>query len=263
MPEGHTVHRTARHFREHFAGQFVEVSSPQGRFSDAALITGSKLLGAQAIGKQLFLEFEPAVLRIHLGIYGKWLFQEVLDQTPEPVGAVRARFRALHNVADVRGPNACQLIDQKAYEALIERLGPDPLRPDPESLSERKFVTNVLGSQRPIGVLLMDQNIVAGIGNVYRAELLFRAGLDPYRPGKSHSIEQISALWQDAVHLMEIGAKTGIMLTREGHLRPKTSLEERYYVYKREGLSCRNCDSTVAIGLMATRKLYWCPGCQP
>ncbi|MFM1950481.1 MAG: hypothetical protein RL418_168 [Actinomycetota bacterium] len=258
MPEGHTVHRTARHFQKNFVGQVVAVSSPQGRFTDAGLISGTRLLSAKAIGKQLFLNFEPAILRIHLGIYGKWRFEN-FESVPEPVGLVRARFLAGNELADLRGPTACELLDSQQLAVVEAKLGPDPL--DPKADAER-FISRVLRSQTPIGQLLMDQSVIAGIGNVYRAELLFRAGINPYTPGKLLQAEQVLNLWLDAVSLMPLGVRTGLMLTREGFLKAKTLKADRYYVYKREGLPCRECGGNVAIDLMATRKLYFCPNCQ-
>lgn len=262
MPEGHTVHRTAGEFRKRFQGKRVEVSSPQGRFTDSSLISGSKLLTASAWGKQLFLEFEPAILRIHLGIYGKWKFEGFESVAPEPKGAVRARFLADSMLADLRGPTACELVSQEQFSALTKRLGPDPLRPDPTGAEESRFVQRVMRSTTAIGILLMNQEVLAGVGNVYRAELLFRAGINPHTPGKLLTEEQITGIWRDAVALMPLGVKTGVMLTRDGFLKGKPKLEDRYYVYKRQGLACRSCQSAVSIELMATRKLYYCANCQ-
>ena len=262
MPEGHTVHRTAGEFRKKFQGREVAVSSPQGRFTDAALIDGTKLLSAWAWGKQLFLEFEPATLRIHLGIYGKWRFESHEGELPEPRGQVRARFSNADFLADLRGPTACELVDADRLEDVKSKLGPDPLRPDPNGDGLERFVAKVARSSAPIGQLLMNQSVLAGVGNVYRAELLFRAGINPHRPGKNLTREQIAGLWLDAVALMPLGVKTGLMLTREGYLQGRPKKDVRYYVYKREGLPCRECGTSVVIELMATRKLYYCAQCQ-
>jgi endonuclease-8 len=259
MPEGHTVHRTANHFKKHFVGEQVLVTSPQGRFSDSKLVTGTKLLAAQAIGKQLFLKFEPAILRIHLGIYGKWQFSQVTE-LPDPKGAVRARFVSGSNLADLRGPTACELLTKEQYLQVLSRLGPDPLD---SSADMARFVDKVGRSSVSIGQLLMDQSVISGIGNVYRAELLFRANLNPHTPGKLVPREVVEAIWNDAAELMPLGVKTGFMLTRDGFLKAKTKKDDRYYVYKREGLSCRECGNLISIEVMATRKLYFCAACQP
>lgn len=263
MPEGHTVHRTAAQFRKNFKGELVEVTSPQGRFTDAAVISGSKLVTAEAWGKQLFLHFEPAVLRIHLGMYGKWEWSSFEDQPKDPVGQVRARFVAANRLADLRGPTACELVLRGSLEELTTKLGPDPLRPDPKGLEKQRFVERVSRSKVAIGQLLMDQSVLAGVGNVYRAELLFRANLSPFTKGEQIPIELVEKLWDDAAALMQIGVKKGIMLTRDGFLRGMPKKDDRYYVYKREGKSCRECGNEVSITLMATRKLYWCAQCQP
>jgi endonuclease-8 len=259
MPEGHTVHRTANHFNKKFAKAQVSVSSPQGRFSDSSLIDGTKLISAKAIGKQLFLFFEPAILRIHLGIYGKWQFSE-FSELPEPKGQVRARFINGNQLADLRGPTACDLLTGDQYQQVLDRLGPDPLD---ASSDKQRFLDKVARSSVTIGQLLMDQSVISGIGNVYRAELLFRANLNPHTPGKLVPKEVVKAIWDDAVALMPLGVKTGYMLTREGFLTAKTKKVDRYYVYKREGLPCRECGNSISIEILATRKLYFCNGCQP
>jgi len=259
MPEGHTVHRTAGQFRKHFQGQPVTVTSPQGRFTDASAISGTKLLRAEAWGKQLFLTFEPAVLRIHLGIYGKWGWSA---SPVEPKGQVRARFQSAGQLADLRGPTACELLDFDEVGPLTAKLGPDPLRPDIDGSERSRFVERVSRSRVSVGQLLMDQSVLAGVGNVYRAELLFRAGINPYTPGATIPAELVGQVWDEAVQLMSIGVKRGIMLTREGHLKGQVKKDDRYYVYKREGLPCRECGKEISLAIMATRKLYWCGVCQ-
>lgn len=264
MPEGHTVHRTANDFNKMFAGQAITITSPQGRFnSEAKLISGQVLLRAKAIGKQLFLEFENQLtLRIHLGIYGKWSFVQLFDGLPQPVGQVRARFVSATHMADLRGPTVCEVISKPEALEVEKRLGPDPLNPNPKGIQEQRFIQRVQQSKTPIGLLLMNQDVISGIGNVYRAEILFRAGISPHRAGTSLSLEEIRAIWADAVDLLKVGVKTGFMITRDELRTKNPDKSERNYVYKREGIPCRNCGTNVSIEIMAARKLYWCVGCQ-
>lgn len=264
MPEGHTVHRTANEFSNLFAGSEVTVSSPQGRFSAGAkLISGRVLVKAKAIGKQLFLEFDNGLtLRIHLGIYGKWSFKKHQGELPEAVGQVRARFVNHNHCADLRGPTVCEVISKAEVKAVEKRLGPDPLNPNPKGQQEQRFVDKVQSSKTAIGLLLMNQDVISGIGNVYRAEILFRAGLSPHRPGSTLTEQEIRAIWADAVDLLKVGVKTGHMITRDELRAKKPNKADRNYVYKREGMSCRNCGTNVSIEIMATRKLYWCVSCQ-
>jgi endonuclease-8 len=262
MPEGHSVHRTAKQFQKLFVGKTTFVTSPQGRFTDASLVSGQKLTKAEAWGKQLLLHFETAAVRVHLGIYGKWGFKQFEDTPLEPYGAVRARFMAANQVVDLRGPTACEITAFSEIPVLFDRLGPDPLRPDPKGLSQEKFVSRVLSSKVAIGQLLMDQSVLAGVGNVYRAELLFRSQLNPYTPGNQLAEETVAGIWTDVVQLMPLGVRTGLMLTRDGYLMGRPKKDDRYNVYKREGLPCRDCGQPISIALMQARKLYWCAKCQ-
>jgi endonuclease-8 len=262
MPEGHTVQRTANEFNEHFQGKKIKVDSPQGRFaSEAKLINNRVLVQARAIGKQLFLDFDNGLTcRIHLGIYGKWRFTSQKDK--ELPGQVRARFFTKEFLADLRGPTVCEVIDSKSVKLVEQRLGPDPTNPDPRKTELARFVYRVSNSKSPIGLLLMNQDVVSGIGNVYRAELLFRAGISPHIPGNELEETAIKALWVDAVKLMKVGVATGFMITRDELAKKNPVKAERNYVYKREGEKCLRCGALVAIEMMNSRKLYWCPGCQ-
>ena len=260
MPEGHTVHRIANRFSKDFKNQRVKVLSPQGRFTDAPLVSGKKLTEAQAFGKQLFLFFGKDIIRIHLGIYGKWSFQNFETRTPEPKGQVRARFIVPELLADLRGPTACEVIDQDGFEQSFKKLGPDPIRNEKDSLD--RFLNKAGGSNRTIAELLMDQSVIAGIGNVYRAELLYRARLNPMLSGKKVPEDILNSIWIDATNLMPIGVRTGLMLTRDGFLKGRPNLDDRYYVYKRAGEMCRECGGRISMELLVGRKLYWCKRCQ-
>jgi endonuclease-8 len=194
--------------------------------------------------------------------------QDVLSDMPdifphEPVGAVRVRLLTHDTVADLRGPTACEVQTPDQVDASMAKLGPDPLVDD-QSLGEERFVSVIRKKPTAVALLLMDQSVVSGIGNVYRAELLFRARLDPHTPGKLVSEEALRALWQDWCRLLVIGVKTGQMLTRD-KLSPAAARNEftrradRYWVYHREGLPCRVCGTSILVEELGGRKLYWCP----
>jgi len=185
---------------------------------------------------------------------------------PEPVGAVRVRLLTEAAVADLRGPTACEVLDDAQVRTVIDRLGPDP-ELDASEAAEERVVSAVRRKQTPIGQLLMDQSVVSGIGNVYRAELLFRARLNPHTPGKAVPEETVRGLWRDWVHLLAIGVRTGQMMTMDNlspadYAKAMASRDDRHWVYKREGLPCRVCGTNIAMQLLASRKLYWCPYCQ-
>ncbi len=184
----------------------------------------------------------------------------------EPVGQVRVRLLSDTVVADLRGPTACEVLDPAQVETAMARLGPDP-ELDSSIEARDRFTSVVRRKPTPIARLLMDQSVVSGIGNVYRAEMLFRARLNPHAPGKSLSLDTVHALWTDWAYLLHIGIETGQMMTRDDLTgadltRAMRRRADRHWVYKREGLPCRICGTHIALEEMSARKLYWCPSCQ-
>jgi endonuclease-8/formamidopyrimidine-DNA glycosylase len=185
---------------------------------------------------------------------------------PEPVGQVRVRLLNDAVCADLRGPTACEVLTPAEVDAVIQKLGPDPANANSEA-EKRRFVERAQKKKTPIGLVLMDQAVVAGIGNVYRAEMLFRAGLDPHTPANQLSNEQLEQLWDDWAHLLEIGITVGQMVTIDGlkgdeYVRALEERDERHWVYKREGTPCKRCGTNITLEEFGARKLYWCPGCQ-
>ena len=266
-------------------------------------------------------------LRVHLGLYGAWTFagdgsSAVVHaigaprkrigerdsvparplaalatsdddwEPPAPRGAVRVRLVGEHAVADLTGPTACEVVSGDEVRAVEARLGPDPIREDPPPAGgPGRFVAAVRRSRTSVGQLLMNQDVVAGVGNIYRAEALFRAGLDPLTPGRDVPAATLRAVWDDLVVLMRDGATTGaIVTTRPGDREPDVGAhpgtpartgpgrpgvrqntdgtagsvpaDQAFYVYHRDGLPCRVCGTPVLMKDLAGRKLYWCPTCQ-
>jgi len=182
---------------------------------------------------------------------------------PEPVGQVRVRLLTDKACADLRGPTACEVQTIDEVDRTIAKLGPDPMVDDIAE-GEERFTAVVRKKPTPIALLLMDQSVVSGIGNVYRAELLFRARLDPYRPGREVPEETVRELWRDWVHLLRIGVETGQMLTMddldpEAYRKALASRDDRHWVYHRTGEPCRVCGTNIVMAELGGRKLYWCP----
>ncbi|MFD7237876.1 Fpg/Nei family DNA glycosylase [Streptomyces syringium] len=267
MPEGHTIHRLAADHRDLFAGRPARVSSPQGKFADsAALLDGRVLETAEAHGKHLFLGFAATGwVHIHLGLFGKLGFGT--GQAPPPTATVRLRLANPAAYADLRGPTTCALITDGEKQAIHDRLGPDPLRSgdDPDKAWRR-----ISKSRTTIAALLMDQKVIAGVGNVYRAEVLFRHGIDPYRPGRDLTRSEWDAIWADLVALM----REGVRNNRIDTVRPEHTPEAmgrpprvddhggEVYVYRRAHLPCHICDGEIRTAELAARNLFWCPACQ-
>lgn len=189
---------------------------------------------------------------------------------PEPVGAVRLRIDNGRVAADLAGPTRCEVLSPEEVEQVVDRLGPDPLdhESDPKAL-RRAFIDGVRSSKRPIGELVMDQSVIAGVGNIYRAEGLFRQGISPNRRGANVSAQRLGALWDDYVGLLERGVEEGRITTVRPEDRPDFEVVEesdpealRWYVYHRSGRKCLVCGEEVSEKEVQSRRLFWCATCQ-
>ena len=185
---------------------------------------------------------------------------------PEPRGQVRVRLLNETVCADLRGPTACEVLTPAEVEAVLDRLGPDPAN-DSSPAEMQRFIERAQKKKTPIGLVLMDQSVVAGIGNIYRAEMLFRAQLNPHTPANSLDRSVFEELWRDWAHLLEIGIEVGQMMTIDGlegdaYTRALIDRDERHWVYKFEGQPCKRCGANIVLEEMGNRKLYWCAGCR-
>lgn len=288
MPEGHVIHRLAGEFTRIFGTQRLHITSPQGRFAtEAALVDGSRLERAEAFGKHLFLHFDAAsdehIIYIHLGLIGHLRFED----REKVWGQIRLRIETLDNdgssgssssenagsedvtnlAANLRGPQWCRLITDEEYAITVGKIGEDPIRDD---ANPRQVWAKVQRSKRSIGSLLMDQKLFAGVGNIYRAEVLFRHQQSPFTPGNAIDRSVFFAMWEDLVVLMRQGVVDGeINTVRDEHTpevmhRPARDDEHggEVYVYRRAGDDCYVCGSDIAMKAYEGRNLFWCPTCQ-
>ena len=311
MPEGNEIHRWAERHEAAFVGKVVRVDGPQGRFTDSAVLDGRKLQRVMAVGKHLGYDFgRDRILHVHLGLQGD--FTEGAGALPEVKGALRLRMwneaalkRAIPKTGvpgvstrlvskrhgwyseddgtghieaekvawiELRGPMDCTVYSQQEWERLLGRLGPDPLNRD----GGEKAIEKIRKSKKLIGALLMDQSVMAGIGNIFRAELLFRARVSPFVAGKDVAEEALQEIWNDARPLMRAGMSDRRIVTTRVQDRPSYKLmggrglgsrgivakDEVHYVYRRHGKECFVCGTNVKREEMEGRNLYWCPQCQ-
>lgn len=321
MPEGDAVRRLGESLTDVFAGEHVQVSSPQGRFSSSAVrIDGWTFSEVSLHGKQMFIGFTPEAdadrtedwVHIHLGLYGTWRFSA--DEThpqrgpvmrriaeeeaaaaarpgpvqshkgerwnffveesgawvaPEPVGQVRMRLQTGYAIADLVGPNRCALVTDQERLEVLAKLGPDPLVPGAaqDEEAQERFVSAVRARKRPIGELMMDQSIIAGVGNIYRADILFLAGISPMRAGNRISQARLRHVWKLTCMVMNRGFEARRLDTMDPAEAPTELIvgdEEasRWYVYHRTGRACMRCGTPVSEKLMQNRRLFWCSTCQ-
>lgn len=267
MPEGHTLHRLAADLSDAFADRPVRSSSPQERFAgESARLDGRTLESTEAYGKHLFVSFAdiPEQVHVHLGLYGTFVISPGVDRPV--VGQVRWRLESDYT-ADLRGPSACSLLTPPEVDAIVARLGPDPLRADADP--ERAW-TRIHRSSAPIATLLMDQSVLAGVGNVYRAEVLFRQQIAPMTAGRRISKVRWNGIWADLVDLMQVGVERGRIDTVRPEHEPEVMGRDpraddhggEVYVYRRDEQGCLICGTAIRRRVVAARNLFWCPSCQ-
>jgi endonuclease-8 len=262
MPEGHTIRRYAERHRKVLAGKQVAASSPQGRFAAGAQrLNGRELLDVDAHGKHLFYRWGRAeTLHIHLGLYGK--FRLFRSEPPPPTPGTRLALATDDVTIYLAGPTVCELIMPSQEDAILARLGPDPLKAETNGNTAEAFLANLSRRRIPIGAAILDQSVIAGIGNIYRAEGLFLTGIHPNIPANEVPAEKVQELWDKSVELLERGVAEGRITTMPRAPLGRTNETDRLYVYKRDRFPCRVCGGPISTDEMAGRSMWWCDTCQ-
>jgi len=264
MPEGDTIHKLAGYLREHLVGRRVTRAQVRGQ---PLALAGQQVMGAEARGKHLLLRFtDGRTLRSHLGMHGRW--HRYAAEGPPP--QVRGRVSISLAVADLAGEEIFACYNAREVEllaaggdrehALVAHLGDDLLGAAPD-------IAAIVGRARELwpatGLLvdvLLDQRIAAGIGNVYKSELLFLAGLPPATTLGAVDDAVLAALYTDAQRLLRANLGGGPRTTRTAG-----DGAGRLWVYNRGGRPCHRCRTPIAVARLGARPrgTWWCPRCQP
>ena len=243
MPEGDSLVRAARRLQV-LVGERVEVETPHPRAAVKQLaerLDGRLLLGVEAAGKNLLLRFDDGVvLRSHLRMSGRW---QVRARGSKGSGRPWLVLRGAEREAVLWNGPVLELDDRA-----VRRLGPDILAQPPD-------LGAVIGNLRrepagrAIGDALLDQRLVAGIGNLWKAEALWEARVSPWRPLAEVSDDELRSVLEAAHELMTASVE---------------SRRERRLVYNRAGRGCRRCGTPIEARGQgdANRTAYWCPACQ-
>lgn len=261
MPEGHTIHRAARDQTRDLAGEILRVSSPQGRFTGAEAVDGKKLLRVEAYGKHLFYVFAGGrTVHVHLGLYGRFFLKKTPAPPPRPT--TRMRLEGTLWTMDLVGPIACELVTKAEKAAILARLGPDPLRDDADL---EIVVARLAEMEAPIGAALLDQSVLAGVGNVYRAEVLHLVRVHPETPARAVPTRTVRRIWKLLVGLLRRGVEERHIVTTRGATLPErrevVPRGERLHVYRRR--ACFTCGGEVASWNLRGRTSWACRACQP
>jgi endonuclease-8 len=244
MPEGDSLRRAARRLQV-LVGERVTVETPHPRAAAlqvAERLDGRTLVDVEAVGKNLLLRFEGGlVLRSHLRMNGRWRVSRTggTSRVGRPWLVLRARD---HEAVLWNGPVL------ELHSRGLARLGPDILSEPPEL---ERMVANLRGERqdRALGDALLDQRLVAGIGNLWKAEALWRARVSPWRPLRDVSDEELADVLSWAAKLMRAAVK---------------SAREDRQVYRRVGRACPRCGERIRSHGQGddNRTAYWCPACQ-
>ena len=258
MPEGHTIHRAALDHHRALSGQKLTVSSPQGRFAEgASYLTGLPCLAVEAFGKHLLYHFNSGnFLHVHLGLFGRIRMRKL--PLVEPRGAVRVRLVSDTHVIDINGPTICQILARQEMMNLIDRIGPDVLRSD----ANPNLAFDRIGkSKAPIGRLVMDQSVMAGVGNIYRSEILWRQGVHPETPGTSIDRQTFDRIWDDAKALLTIGVRRNAIITVNSVQPSKSRFRECVNIFAKK--NCPACKGVIRHFKINGRRTFVCETCQP
>jgi endonuclease-8 len=257
MPEGDTIHNAARRIRAVLSGQeILEIETPQRRHALdrwPERLAGRSLDAVDAHGKHLFLRFEGGLtLHSHLRMTGMWgVYRRGQRWRRSPRRAWLVLRSAEHEVVEFDGPVLDLMTDSRTrFDQRLARLGPDVLA---EELDEQGILRRLREDDptRGIGDALLDQRNVAGIGNVWKAEACFAAGIDPWRRTSQVSDDEALTALRAARERRQVSVREGAMA-------------RGLQVYERAGRPCKRCGATVLARGQGddNRTTFWCPGCQ-
>eukprot|EP00730_Choanoeca_flexa_P014314 TRINITY_DN6218_c0_g2_i1.p1 TRINITY_DN6218_c0_g2~~TRINITY_DN6218_c0_g2_i1.p1 ORF type:complete len:476 (+),score=131.99 TRINITY_DN6218_c0_g2_i1:69-1496(+) len=267
MVEGHSCHRVAEAHKRRLMNKKFKAISPNKRFVEgAAAVNDQPLTRIEVHGKNLFYFFgklnednaSDTIVHIHFGMAGRFAVHD-LATAPAPTDKTRLRLENEEEGLVVHlSAMTVRLVNYATYTAKVVELGEDPLRSDADPVGLYKRVTQ---SKKSIGALLMDQGYFAGVGNIYRAEILFKAGVHPEVIGRAITQDQFDGIWKHSVLLLQRGFQCGSILTVDPEEAVKLNKPElRRYIYNQK--KCGRCDSVVKSWSINARTCYACTSCQ-
>lgn len=275
MPEGDTIFRAAAALRRALAGRVVtgfETGLAQlARVHDDTPLTGRTIETCESAGKHLLIRFSgDLTLRTHMRMSGSWHLYRPGEAWQRPAGEMRVRFDTDAWVAVAFSVPVAEFLRARDLprSRALATLGPDLLSPAFDRAEALRRLA--AGGDRPIAEVLLDQRVVAGIGNVFKNEVLFLSGVHPDRPAISLSDNERALILDTAVPLMRSNTGPGAgaeIVTYRGLRRTtrRARADENLWVYGRTGRPCRRCGTPIVSGKrgLDARTTYWCPRCQP
>ncbi|MCB1005902.1 MAG: Fpg/Nei family DNA glycosylase [Acidimicrobiales bacterium] len=265
MPEGDTLHRSASRLRPALEGRRLTRFEAPRLTGTVRPTRGSTIVSVEAVGKHLLIAFDDGVvLRTHLRMSGSWHLYRVGERWRKGAHLARAvvgtdEWEAVcFSAPVVEAFRARPGGDPRPADHPLAHLGPDLCRPDVDLDAAVERMAAVVEPDEEIKVVLLDQRVAAGIGNVYASEVCWACGVDPFTPVAAVDPAMRRRLLVTASTLLRANLGSGPRTTVPGG---PGSLA----VYGRRGQSCRRCGTPVRMTRQGeqARSTYWCPTCQP
>jgi endonuclease VIII len=271
MPEGDTIHKLAAAMRPDLLGRVLQEVRLASGVAGAERLVGQEVSEVWAVGKHLLIQVRGGwLLRSWLGMTGKWHRYRLGERWQKEQHLARAVLHTERHVFVCFQPPQVEVfhIRELPGHPRLSRLGPDLCLPDPD-LDEVLRRARLGSDDRPIGDLLLDQQVAAGIGNVFRCELLFLERLDPWRPACEVPDEALRSVYVRAAELLRANLLTARRTTLPATLRAPPGRRDRtpgalFWVYDRLRRPCRRCGAMIQQTRTGenARLLWWCPDCQ-
>jgi endonuclease-8 len=270
MPEGDTIFRAARTLAAALASheviRFESVFPQLNRIDQDDPIAGRRIEGVRSRGKHLLIDFSnDLTLRTHLRMNGIWHLYSVNERWRQPRDEARIVLSTESHSAVAFSIQVAQFFQTSAETRTdaLRRLGPDLLSPDYDPLEAFRRLRAAGG--RPVAEALLDQKIIAGIGNVFKSEILFVVGIDPATPVESLEDRELTRILEKGRLLLNLNVNRSTRPQQGRWTTGRLNPAERLWVYGRRGKPCFRCGTEIAYwkGGDDARSTYWCPRCQP
>lgn len=259
MPEGDTVWRTAQHLDKALSGSVLVATDFRVPAHATLDLSGREVVRTLSRGKHLLTRIgDDLTLHTHLKMEGSWHLYRNGTPWRRPAHEARVVLRTEGWTAVGFALGVVEVLARDAEDAAVGHLGPDLLGPDWDATEAVRRLT--ADPDRAVGDALLDQRNLAGIGNLYKSELCFVLGVNPWLPMRD--VPEPAALVRQARRMLEAN-KQRVEQPTTGDLRRG----RQHWVYRRDRQSCRRCGTRVRVGMQGVegqeRATYWCPTCQP
>jgi endonuclease VIII len=271
MPEGDTLARIAVALRPYLAGRVVTAARARLPGPQVSLIVGQKIDAVDAAGKNLLIKFDGGLeLRTHLGLHGSWHRYRPGETWRRPPSRAALVIEVPGAIAVCFDAPVVELFERRAEEVhpTISMLGPDLAATEFDAPEAVRRLLDPARAETAIGEAVLDQRALAGIGNVFKSEVLFMERVDPFAPMSTLDEPTVGRVVATARELLKANANPEAAAGRTTTVDLKTGAKlapSRLWVYDRVGRPCHKCGTIIEAGPQGAelpRTTYWCPSCQ-